>query len=64
MHAGIHTHPPPGSRHPGSRQHPPVADRPQQMATAADGMHSTGMHSCISNGCLLVKNRLKLIKGK
>ena len=33
--------PPPG-RHP----YPP----PQQMAPAADGMHPTGMHSCV-NGC-------------
>ena len=29
--------------------HTPQADTPQQMATAADGTHPTGMHSC----CLL-----------
>ena len=35
VHAGIH--PSPSSRHP----------PPQQTATAADGTHPTGMHSCI-----------------
>ena len=25
---------------------PPLADTPPEMATAADGMHPTGMHSC------------------
>ena len=33
--------PPPGTRHP-----PLGADHPQQTATAADGTHPTGMHSC------------------
>ena len=31
-------------RVPGSRNHPPPL--PNQTATAADGMHPTGMHSC------------------
>ena len=42
--------PPPGSRHPPRSRHPPP---PRETATAADGTHSTGMHSCInceSNG--------------
>ena len=34
-------HPPPG-RHPPLGRHPP-----QQTATAADGTHPTGMHSCL-----------------
>ena len=29
------------------RQTSPWADHPQQTATAADGTHPTGMHSCI-----------------
>ena len=37
VHAGIH--PPP-------KQTPQEADTPQQTATAADGTHPTGMHSC------------------
>ena len=37
---------PPGQTSP--RQTPPRADTPpQQMATAADGTHPTGMHSCL-----------------
>ena len=31
------------------RQKPPWADTPHEMATAADGMHPTGIHSCFSN---------------
>ena len=27
-------------------RHPPWADTPRQMATAAGGAHPTGMHSC------------------
>ena len=42
VHAGIPTPPPAGSRHP-REQTPPGA--PPQMATVADGMHATGMHS-------------------
>ena len=34
---GYHPYPP-----------PPGAARPQQMATAADGTHPTGMHSCFA----------------
>ena len=60
MHAGIH---PPNrtpwadtpslGRHPLPGQTPPPwadtpwADTPQQMATAADSTHPTGMHSCL-----------------
>ena len=38
----------PGSRHPQSRHTPPSPEQtsPQETATAADGMHPTGMHSC------------------
>ena len=55
MHLGRH---PPDRYHPGRHpprqtQHPSWADTPQadtpphtQMATAADGTHPTGMHSC------------------
>ena len=55
MHAGIH---PPGSRHPPGADTPPRSRHPpgqapprsrhppQQTATAADGTHPTGMHSC------------------
>ena len=35
---------PPGTRHP-PRADPPGAATPQHMATVADGMHPTGMHS-------------------
>ena len=49
VHAGIHTPPknppqgkPPGSRHPPEQTTPP----PRETATAADGTHPTGMHSC------------------
>ena len=36
---------PPG-RHPPWPDNPPPADNPLQTATAADGTHLTGMHSC------------------
>ena len=36
----IGRHPPIG------RYTPPLADTPRQTATAADGTHPTGMHSC------------------
>ena len=36
---------PPLGRHPLDK-HPPWADTPRQTATAADGTHPTGMHSC------------------
>ena len=39
------TPPSPGIRHP-QKQIPPEADPPPETATAADGMHPTGMHSC------------------
>ena len=42
LHAGIHT---PGQTHPPG-QTPPGETLPK-MATAADGMHPTGMHSCL-----------------
>ena len=42
MHGGIHT--PPGSRHP-----------PRETATAADGTHPTGMHSCYFRGLFIDK---------
>ena len=49
MHAGIH---PPGQtptpgRHPAPGRHPPGQTPPPagKTATAADGTHSTGMHS-------------------
>ena len=49
VHAGIHT---PLGRHPPGR-HPHWADSPlcpvhagKDMATAVDGTHPTGMHSC------------------
>ena len=52
VHAGI---PPLGSRHPpeqtpSSSRHPPGADPPPgaETATAADGTHPTGMHSCFT----------------
>ena len=43
--------PPPRSRHPHQEQTPPGAHTPrehtpQETATAADGTHPTGMHSC------------------
>ena len=41
---------------PGSR-HPPPADTPQETATAADGTHPTGMHSC--NEIILFQNATK-----
>ena len=54
VHAGIH-HPHPLGSHPAGQtplgRHPPgrhpwADTRPQQMSTAADGTHRTGMHSC------------------
>ena len=46
VHAGIHT---PVARYPLARhplvRHPP-ADTPLPAATAADGTHPNGMHSC------------------
>ena len=51
MHVGI---PPPGPGTPPRTRHPPRNrppqtrhPPPQQTATAADGMHSTGMQSCL-----------------
>ena len=32
-------------------RHPPWADTPWQMATAVDGMHPTGMHTCFTGVC-------------
>ena len=50
VHAGIHPRvDTPLGRHPPGR-HPPWVDTPPplgQTATAADGTHPTGMHSCI-----------------
>ena len=46
------THPSPGQTPPGRHPLPPWADPradiPPEMATAADGTHPTGMHSCSS----------------
>ena len=36
-------------RHPLAGRYPQQADTPPEMATAADGMHPTGMHSCGEN---------------
>ena len=44
VHAGIHPPADPPSGRPPLVRHPP----PQQTATAADGTHPTGMHSCIN----------------
>ena len=61
VHAGIHT--PHLSRHPSLGRHPPplLADTsplgghpPQQTATAADGTHPTGMHSCWQTPCQII----------
>ena len=46
---------PPWSRHPPEQappwsRHPPGPDTPSQTATAADGTHPTGMHSCLQKG--------------
>ena len=38
----------PLGRHPPGQIHPP-GRHPQQTATAADGKHPTGMHSCFHN---------------
>ena len=50
VHAAIHTSPlgrHPLSRHPPGQTHTHRADpTPGQTATAADGTHPTGMHSC------------------
>ena len=52
VHARI---PPPGNRHPPPSRHPPrsrppwTRHPPRQTATAADGTHPTGMHSCFSD---------------
>ena len=70
VHAGIH-HPradtspeadtplgrhSPSGRHPLGRHHPPEQTPPQQMATAEDGAHPTGMHSCCESKSLWEKN--------
>ena len=39
---------PPGQTHTPLDRHPPGRPPPQQTATAADGMHPTGMHSCVN----------------
>ena len=39
--------PPPRGKTPPGQTPPP----PQETATAADGTHPTGMHSCYYNGC-------------
>ena len=52
VHAGIHT------SHPGRS---PLADTPQQTATAADGTHPTGMHSCYKRICCKLDNFLHVI---
>ena len=39
----------PPSRHSTLCRHPPLPSPPPQMATAADGTHPTGMHSCYKN---------------
>ena len=44
LHAGI---PSPGSRPPRSTPQEQTPPSPQQTATAADGTHPTGMHSCL-----------------
>ena len=36
----------PLGRHPTGQTHPPADTRPPTKATAADGTHPTGMHSC------------------
>ena len=38
--------PPEQTHHPTEQTHPQEQTPPQQMATAADGTHPTGMHSC------------------
>ena len=39
------THPPPQGRYPPADTPPSGRHPPEEMATAADGTHSTGMHS-------------------
>ena len=34
--------------HPPEADSPPGADPPREMATAVDGTHATGMHSCFT----------------
>ena len=64
----------PLGRHPPG-QTPPCADPlPQQTATAADSMHSTGMRSCLPDECFkcnhfipllfVFRERLDISKGK
>ena len=45
MHAGIHT--PTWADTPPGRHSPGQTLAPSETAPAADGMHPTGMHSCI-----------------
>ena len=55
---GVHHAPwadtPPGQTHP--EQTPPRTDTPRQTATAVDGTHPTGMHSCFT---IFASNKLK-----
>ena len=59
VHAGI---PPPGPDTPLWAQTPPGADPPGETATAADGTHPTGMHSCLAEPLEMnVPNEINLL---
>ena len=46
------THPQPPEKTPPGSRHPPSAHTPaREMATAVDGTHPTGMHSCFTGVC-------------
>ena len=73
VHAGIHpppeqtslpgqTPPSPLGRHlpPGQDSPPGRTSPPQQTATAADGTHPTGMHSCWQTPCQIIGSCSKI----
>ena len=57
VHRGVSARHPqadtPLGRHPRPPRQTPQADTPQQTATAADGPHPTGMHSCLHHVMLV-----------
>ena len=48
VHGGSRQTPPPSGRHLPQADTPLVRQTPPETATAADGTHPTGMHSCFS----------------
>ena len=55
--------PPPDQVCPQTRYTPPgPATPPRDTATAADGTHPTGMHSCFENCCFLFQKRVDLLQ--